>query len=80
MVGHRLRVRVDGVNTVEVADVQAAYQAFNWALSGLVRSQDSQPKRHNGIPKHPDTPPRPLGEIFSFNSMTMSASNFVTRA
>lgn len=41
MIGHHLRIRVDGVTTIDVADLQAAYPAFNWPLAGLIGLQDS---------------------------------------
>ncbi|MES2474396.1 MAG: family 16 glycoside hydrolase [Verrucomicrobiota bacterium] len=41
MLGNRLRIVVDGVPTVDVADVRAAYPSFNWPTSGLIGLQDS---------------------------------------
>jgi hypothetical protein len=41
MISDRLRVAVDGVTTVDVADVHAAYPAFNWPETGLIGLQNS---------------------------------------
>ncbi|MEX1048882.1 MAG: family 16 glycoside hydrolase [Akkermansiaceae bacterium] len=41
MIGDRLRIVVDGVPTVDVADVRAAYPGFDWPTSGLIGLQDS---------------------------------------
>lgn len=41
MIDQRLRVRVDGVAVIDVADVQAAYPGFNWPTTGMVGLQDA---------------------------------------
>jgi len=41
MVGDRIRVRVDGVTTVDEADVRSAYPGVSWSASGRVGLQNA---------------------------------------
>ena len=46
MLANRLRVAVDGIVTVDEADLASAYPQFTWADEGFVGLQNS----HAGIP------------------------------
>jgi hypothetical protein len=41
MIGDRLRVTVDGITTVDVTDVHAAYPGFDWPNTGVIGLQNS---------------------------------------